>query len=222
MAFSSQATLRCNTKDTAALLGDDKFLALETEVSIIPKFSNDRAVECIKGQFGPFRAHTAAKVPLWAALEMDRLQKCTIELPDWLHEEELKRMREDERKNTDRFMKVPDHYIEIAFAFLDQSKAFVNEPRKKRRTTVLLRELIEERRLKIIKGLKQFDSTPMEINVTDMSSAELTCFRTRSLHALDKFLDLLRSRNVADVEQGLIEGSQAEGTQMEDSSSRPL
>lgn len=207
--------MRCNTKDTAALLGDDKFMALEEEVTIIPKHSSENPVECIKGQFGPFRAHIPAKVPLWAALEMDRLQKCTIDLPDWLHEEELKRMREDERNNKERFMKVPEHYIEMAFAFLDQSKAFVDEPKKKRRTTVLLRELIEERRTKIIAGLKGFDSTPMEINVTDMSAAELTCFRTRSLHALDKFLDLLHSRNVVDVEQAL-EGTQA--SQMEDSS----
>mmetsp|Transcript_90813 Transcript_90813/g.256482 ORF Transcript_90813/g.256482 Transcript_90813/m.256482 type:complete len:221 (-) Transcript_90813:250-912(-) len=200
MSFCTGSTLRVNTKDTASLLGDDKFQALEVEVNIVPKFSSDEGVDCIKGKFGPFRAHSVAKVPLWAALEMDRLQQCTIDPPDWLHEEELKRMR-DEEKTTKALGRVPEFYIEVAFAFLSQSKAYANRQREKERTVLLLRELIETRRSKIMDGLRDFGADPTELNVSDMSRAEITCFRTRSLHALDSFLDLIVARKVAVKDQ---------------------
>eukprot|EP00811_Abedinium_folium_P033925 NODE_6852_length_1632_cov_3.339535.p2 GENE.NODE_6852_length_1632_cov_3.339535~~NODE_6852_length_1632_cov_3.339535.p2 ORF type:complete len:234 (-),score=104.94 NODE_6852_length_1632_cov_3.339535:833-1534(-) len=196
MSFCGGSVLRCNTKDTATLLDDDKFHALEEIVEIIPRFSSDQAVDCIKGKFGPFRAHSVAKVPLWLALEMDRLQQCTIELPDWLHEEELKRMRDEERANPKVFGRVPERYLEIALAFLAQSRTLGNEQQRSR-TVLLLRELVELRRNKIVEGLREFEVHPMEMNVTGMSAAEITCFRMRSLHALDTFAGLLSMRQVS-------------------------
>jgi hypothetical protein len=220
MSFSSSSALRVNTKDTATLLGDDKFCALEELVRILPKFSSDQAVDCIKGKFGPFRANSEAKVPLWAALEMDRLQQCTIMPPAWMHEEELKRMRDEEVADKERFLPVPEHYVEIALALLTRSRVFSDEQRQKTRTMLLLRELIEIRRNKIITGMKEFDTHPTEMNVTNMSAAELTCFRTRSCYVLDKFLDLLRSKKVAEKEE--FQPEEEDGADMqEDSSSRP-
>eukprot|EP00928_Gymnodinium_smaydae_P061614 TRINITY_DN45657_c0_g1_i1.p1 TRINITY_DN45657_c0_g1~~TRINITY_DN45657_c0_g1_i1.p1 ORF type:complete len:252 (+),score=65.95 TRINITY_DN45657_c0_g1_i1:80-757(+) len=191
MALCEGSALRCNTKDTAALLSDDKFLALEEKVEVLTNFSSDQAVDCIKGKFGPFRANSAIEVPLWAALEMNRLHQCTIEPPAWLHEEELKRMR-DEEKETSDFQKVPEHYIETAFALLSESSTYANRLREKERMIMLLRELMEVRRNKITTGLKEFTVHPGEICVTNMSAVEMTCFRTRSLHALDSFLNLLK------------------------------
>lgn len=213
--------MRVNTKDTATLLSDDKFMALETEVEIVPRISTDNAVECIKGLIGPFRAHSVAKVPLWSALEMDKLQLCSIEVPYWLHEEELKRLRDDEKHkdNAFRFMPVPEHYIEIANALLTQSRAFNGDAAAKRRTMYLMRELIECRRNKIIKSLKAFDHKTPAAEVTHMSAAELSCFRTRSLHALDTFLDLVKSEKIT-AKDGPEDGVEQPPEEFEDSSSR--
>lgn len=220
MAFCAGSVLRCNTKDTARLLGDDRFTALEEEVVIVPKVSSEKPVDCMRGKFGPFRAHSATKVPLWAALEMDRLHLCTIELPPWLHEEELKRMRDDEKANPKLLVKVPEHYIEIAFAFLTHSRAF-GDRRRKSRTVYLLRELIDLRRSKIVEGLKDFEIRPTEMTFTNISAAELTCFRTRTLHALDCFLDLLQGKKVAD-KTGIERSEGDEASLPEDDSSTRL
>ncbi|CAE8646655.1 unnamed protein product, partial [Polarella glacialis] len=166
-----ESVLHCNTKDTLKLLGDDKWEALGDEVIIIPKFTTEQPVDCIRGKFGPFRAHSAAKVPLWAALQMEHLQQCTIELPYWLREEELKKMRDDEKANPNIFVKVPRHYTEIAFALLGLPRVFGGDEKQRSRTVLLLRELIELRRDKIVEGLKSFDSSPTELNVSHMSAA---------------------------------------------------
>jgi len=196
MSFCSSAVLKCNTKDTFTLLNDDKFIALEEMVTIIPKFSSDHPVDCLKGKFGPFRAHSAAKVPLWMALEMDKQQQCTIELPAWLQEKKLKSMLDEEIKNPERFCEVPEHYVEIAFAFLTSSRTYAIDNRNdKARTEHLLKGLVEQRRIKIARGLKDFAAND-EVNVTHLSAIELTCFRTRSLHAMDYFTDLLAQREI--------------------------
>lgn len=222
MSFCSSAILRCNTKDTASLLADDKFEALEETVTIIPRYTSDAAVDCIKGKFGPFRAHSVAAVPLWLALEMDKLQQCTIELPAWLHEEELKRMRDEEKAAGDtEFVKVPRHYIEIAFAFLTQSKTFANDQQDKSRTVLLLRDLVEIRRDKIRKGLQAFNANVVdEMDVTHMAAAEITCFRTRSLHALDTFHSILVSKQLSHRPEVAASSLEERPSQMEDSSSR--
>lgn len=218
--FCSGSALRINTKDTSALLGDDKFLALEEDVIALPKFSSDRSVDCIKGRFGPFRAHQPTKVPLWAALEMDRLQQCTVELPEWLHEEELKRMIEEEKAVGDKgFTKIPHHYIEIAFAFLTQSKAFSGDQRRKVRTVNLLRKLVEIRRSKITDGLTKFEiSANFIMDVTNLTAAEVTCFRARSCHALDKFIELLNYQQVANKDSAIMSQEDTSGVAGQDSS----
>eukprot|EP00440_Ansanella_granifera_P062150 gb/GFBE01067382.1/.p1 GENE.gb/GFBE01067382.1/~~gb/GFBE01067382.1/.p1 ORF type:complete len:223 (+),score=67.86 gb/GFBE01067382.1/:1-669(+) len=219
--IASESVLRVNVKDTKKLLGDDKWEALGEEITIIPKFSTEQPVDCIRGKFGPFRAHTPAKVPLWAALQMEQLKQCIIELPHWLAEEELKRMRDEEKANPKQFVKVPRHYTEIAFALFALPRVFNGDEKQRSRTVLLLRELIELRRDKIIEGIKDFDSRPTEIIVSRMSAAELTCFRTRSLHALDTFVDLLQNRR---LEKDTAEAGEddVEATPMEDSSSRLL
>lgn len=192
MSFCTGSVLRCNTKDTAALLADDKFMALEEEVTVISRITTDDEIDCINAKIGPFRAHNARKVPLWAAMEMDRLQLCIVEPPGWLNEAGLKQMKDAER-DAQHLAKVPDHYMEIAFAFLQQSQSFQASSSHREHLKLLLRELIEARRRKITAGMRTFDALqPAEYDVSNFSAAELTCFRTRTFHALDSFLDLLK------------------------------
>lgn len=216
MSFCTTSVWRCNTKDTQTLLEDDKFLAFEEDIAIIPTFSTDEPFDFIKGKYGPFRAHSATKVPLWAALKLDRLQKCTIVTPSWLHDEELKAMRDEEKRmSPTELSKVPRHYIEIAHALLVQSKTFANRAREKERMMTLLRELIEVRREKIMRGLESFELSNSFFDVSEMSAVEVGCFRTRSLQALDVFMDRYNARKVADIDEADVETQ--EGTQQDDS-----
>eukprot|EP00927_Polykrikos_kofoidii_P071735 TRINITY_DN67967_c0_g1_i1.p1 TRINITY_DN67967_c0_g1~~TRINITY_DN67967_c0_g1_i1.p1 ORF type:complete len:223 (-),score=59.36 TRINITY_DN67967_c0_g1_i1:54-722(-) len=220
MSFCTGSILLCNTKDTEALLKDDKFLALEEAIEILPRFSSDEQVECLKSKFGPFRAGIPAKVPLWAALEMARLQQCKIELPMWLQEESMKISRDEEKAATKELLKPPhEFYIEIAFALLTQSTVFSDNTREKDTVKLILRELMDERRNKITNSMLLLSTELAEFNVSNMSAAELTCFRTRSFHAMDSFGDLLKGRRVAHREEFNLDD--VEGTQQEDSSSLP-
>jgi len=215
MSFCTASVWRCNTKDTQTLLIDDKFLAYEEDIKIVPTFSTDEPFDFIKGKYGPFRAHSATKVPLWAALKLDRLQQCTIVTPDWLNEEDLKVMRDKEVQNPHDLEKVPRHYIELSHALLVQSKTFSNRIREKERIMTLLREIIEVRREKIMFALKALTLSNPEFNCSEMSAVEIGYFRTRSLQAIDKFLDFLKSRRVADMDEP--DADMQEGTQQDDS-----
>lgn len=217
MAVCEGAALPVNTKDAAHLLDDDKLWALEEPVTIVPRYSSDQMVDTIKGQFGPFRAHSEAKVPLWAALEMERLQQCSIQIPDWLREKELKAKRDEEKAAGAALTDVLNHYIEVAFVFLKQSKAFAGHPMEKSKTEMYLRELIELRRNKIVASLKAFDNEAMLIDVSAMSAVEVTCFRARSLNALDTFFHTSLYRKVGEREE---EYTQTLDDTQQDSSSR--
>merc|ERR1712147_490008 len=97
---------------------------------------------------------------------------------------ELKRLRDVEKEATDEFCPIPFHYMEIALLFMDRME-------DSSRAMMLLREIIEARREKIRQGLQAFNPESIdEMNVTNMSAVELSCFRTRSLHAMDSFYAL--------------------------------
>merc|ERR1711918_141185 len=84
------------------------------------------------------------------ALEMDKLDLCNIEVPDWMRPKNLRKMK-DWEVNNNRFGEIPEHYIEIAFSFLFQSRTFA-ENRDYTATLTLLRELVDARRFKIMQG----------------------------------------------------------------------
>mmetsp|Transcript_19778 Transcript_19778/g.37218 ORF Transcript_19778/g.37218 Transcript_19778/m.37218 type:complete len:221 (-) Transcript_19778:60-722(-) len=217
--LASKSTLFIHTKDVQKLLHDDKWEAFNEDISILPKISTDSYIECIGGRFGPLRAHTPLKVPLWAALRMEQQQQCSIEVPKWLEEEELKVMCKEEQAEPHKFGKVHRHYIEIATALLARPRIFAGSEKSRQNIVLQLNQLIELRRNKILDGIKAFDSTPTEFNVTGMSAAEMTCFRTRSLHFLDMLMDLLRNRSL-EKSGGDVDVA-AEDTRDEDSS-RPI
>ncbi|CAL1138691.1 unnamed protein product [Cladocopium goreaui] len=183
-------------------------------ITVIPKISTDSYVDLAQGRFGPFRAHVAIKIPLWAALQMEEHQHCSIELPKWMEEEELKALCAEERARPKDFgNSVHRHYMEIAFALLPRPKVFGGKEKYRQRILLLLRELIELRRNKILEGLKSFEATDSELKVSHMSAAELSAFRTRSLCFLDSMCDLLRNRALELTEEELAPEAQAMETE---------
>ncbi|CAK0891639.1 unnamed protein product, partial [Prorocentrum cordatum] len=113
---------------------------------------------------------------------------------------EMKRLR-DAEKQSNVLEKVHDHYIEIALALLSQSKTSDAGKREKARIRYLLREIVELRRNKIVEAMKtEIEAHQEALNVTGMSAAERTCFRTRSLYIVDHFVSLLAGKKVAHLE----------------------
>mmetsp|Transcript_119815 Transcript_119815/g.284683 ORF Transcript_119815/g.284683 Transcript_119815/m.284683 type:complete len:223 (+) Transcript_119815:55-723(+) len=219
--LASKSVLHVNGKDVMHLLQDDKWEALYEPVAIIPKLSTDTSVDCVQGQYGPFRAHAPMQVPLWAALDMEAQQQCSIELPKWMQEEELK-IACTEEKASPTFTAVPRHYIEIAYALLARPRVFGGNEKWRQKIVLLLRELIELRRSKILESMKAFDDAPAEFRVTHMAAAEMTCFRTRSMGFLDAIVDLLRNRNLeADAEMAA-ESAPDDSHGLDEDSSRPI
>lgn len=197
MPFSADAFFKCNYKDTATLLEDDTSLALDELVTIVPRVDMD-TLHCVERDYGPFRNGVAASVPLWLAQKMARQRRCILEIPSWMAEEELKKLRDDERENKDQFMPINPYYIELMLIFLEKSKIFADAPGRKKRTVEYLREILEARRRKIATGLKENyfmgEDATVQLDVTNLSASELTCYRLRSCHGLDTFVDLLKAK----------------------------
>lgn len=196
MAFFSKASLRCNTKDSTTLLGDSKFRALDTLVEITASPRDIDMVDCLMGKFGPYKRGDTGKVPLWIALQWHQMKRCDISIPLWLTEDELMRRRDEERDEKERLLPVDEHYIEVACVFLHQTRV-VTPQRKKEKILMLLRELVEIRRNKIIAGMSSINSKTKLLDVSDMSSLEIACFRMRCLAALEVYTGLHSLQKVA-------------------------
>ena len=199
------------------MLQDDKWEAMYQLISIIPSISTDSYIDLCQGRFGPFKAHVPMKLPLWAALQMEEQGECTIEIPKWMEEEQLKAISAEEKANLREFAKVPRHYTETAFALLQRPKVFGGKEKYRQRILLLLKDLIELRKNKILAGLKGFDANDQEIQVTNMSAAELSCFRTRSVVWLDSMNELLKNQAL-ELNEEVLDDSMLIA---EDSSSRP-
>eukprot|EP00913_Durusdinium_trenchii_P033091 g30981.t1 len=115
----------------------------ERQRKIQEDLGEESYVDLVQGRFGPFRAHVPMKLPLWAALEMEEHQMCSIELPPWMEEDQLKALCTEEKANRNGFTPLPRHYMEIAFALLPLPKVFGGKEKYRQRIVLLLRELID-------------------------------------------------------------------------------
>ena len=113
-AFRPQRRLHAGFYPTAAEL---EFLAEDTPVSIIPRFSSD-GESLICADIGPFEAGVPAIVPLWIAVELKQLQKCNIQTPTWLEKDFLTTKLKAERDST-VFTELHPRYLEIATMLLN-------------------------------------------------------------------------------------------------------
>ncbi|CAG9466623.1 unnamed protein product [Pedinophyceae sp. YPF-701] len=92
------------------------FFAEEELVSILPKFTlrqEQGKLHLLDGAYGPLRANTPAKVPLWVALSLRRKNKARIQPPEWMSVANLEKVLEAERKGVD-LQDMPHRYIEVA------------------------------------------------------------------------------------------------------------
>ncbi|XP_014244159.1 DNA replication complex GINS protein PSF2 [Cimex lectularius] len=95
-------------------IAEIEYLAEQEEITIIPKFSDQRVIHLISGDIGPFRAGVPCVVPIWVAINLRKRHKCTLVLPDWMDPAVLE-IKVEEEKTSRVFTKMPsDHYLGIA------------------------------------------------------------------------------------------------------------
>uniref|UniRef100_A0A914BW64 DNA replication complex GINS protein PSF2 n=1 Tax=Acrobeloides nanus TaxID=290746 RepID=A0A914BW64_9BILA len=100
-----------------------EFLA-ENEL-ILPNF-NERTLQLICGDVGPFEAGVPIVVPIWLAVYLKKRHKCTIIPPDWLTIDELNRQIANENEHS-AFSNVPKCFLEIAHIVLTHAKEDVED-----------------------------------------------------------------------------------------------
>ncbi|KAF8460428.1 hypothetical protein BDZ91DRAFT_614842, partial [Kalaharituber pfeilii] len=110
-----------------------------------------------------FRPPQRVSVPLWLALLLKKQKKCNIVPPDWLSVENLERLVRWEQDNPDRFCEeLPWRWIEIGEVLCEAAEDDLGGGAGDLR--VLLRTLREVRWSKAREGLKQLESTYLQMN----------------------------------------------------------
>lgn len=99
------------------------FLALETPITIIPRFSMPAVPtlsRSLKNQyFGPFSALYPIEVPLYLALYFRLTGTCTVTLPAYLRRRFLSTVLEKEQADHRDFQSLPFYFFEVARKLLD-------------------------------------------------------------------------------------------------------
>ncbi|KAH8077997.1 hypothetical protein HD553DRAFT_252027, partial [Filobasidium floriforme] len=130
------------------------FIAEEELIEIVPSFSMSR-VRLISaspsGVYGPFQPPSKAVVPLWLALSLKRKKKCRIICPEWLTVENLEQLMQAEKENSESFVPLPRHFIEVSKVLLDVAASDLASPSELHSLLLSLRHI---RLAKIRTGLR--------------------------------------------------------------------
>lgn len=99
------------------------FLALETPITIIPRFSMPAIPTLSRSlrtqYFGPFSALYPVEVPLYLALYFRLTGTCTVTLPAYLRRRFLRTVLEKEQADHRDFQSLPFYFFEVAKKILD-------------------------------------------------------------------------------------------------------
>lgn len=93
-----------------------EYLAEETMISIRPT-KNLPKIKMITHTIGPALANQEITVPLWAAIQLKKLNQCKIVIPEWLRVDWLEESSTQSSKSHD-FYPMPPHFLEIGYLLL--------------------------------------------------------------------------------------------------------
>lgn len=98
----------------------------EAMIKITPNFTSGK-IQFLSRECGPFKAQIAMKVPLWLALFLHSNKSCALIPPKWLCTSHLRRILEGEKSTPDSLTKLPNFFIEIAFAFFSRARDVITD-----------------------------------------------------------------------------------------------
>mmetsp|Transcript_19465 Transcript_19465/g.54172 ORF Transcript_19465/g.54172 Transcript_19465/m.54172 type:complete len:229 (+) Transcript_19465:209-895(+) len=163
-----------------------EFFAEDELVEIVPNFSlpADSTLDCIGGEYGPFRPNMVTQIPLWMALALHKRKRCAIRAPEWMNPQNLQRVYEEERIDQSTFQELPFYYIEIATLLLRDAKDTFGDELYQVQT--LVEQVRKLRKTKIEAGLKMLQG-PMTVKMNNLSSMECNMIRPYFLSSLDRY-----------------------------------
>lgn len=126
-------------------------------------------------------------VPLWLASTLKKSKKCRIKLPEWMNENELKNILQQEKENETFYNGLPFYYREISKIIFDIDSESVNH----KNIRVLIQDIEDVRESKTKKGLKQLVSSTYIVHLNNISSNQLNKnIRINVCHLLNYFYDI--------------------------------
>jgi GINS complex subunit 2 len=137
------------------------FLAEDTPVDIIPRQSM-KSIKVIGESIPQLVPMRRTSVPLWVAVLLKKQGRCNIVSPDWLNEENLKKVASDEARHADRFSDLPWHWMEISQSLLAVAGDDIPSPTSVVRS--LLKDIREARQAKARAGLVELNESHMQMD----------------------------------------------------------
>jgi len=212
--FSSIKTL--STSNSTVTPVDCQFAAENTSIKIIPRFSsNNKELELICGNIGPFKASQTIVVPVWVALMLKRQRKCVIVKPDWMDNEKIDQIRTNELSSGEFQPPPHPHYRELTESLLNEAADDI-ENADEIRTSV--KDLWDARTAKLSACMKSFmhqeekedlmnngeyvstgrmkEKQEMFGNISNITQIELCLVRDPVLAAMDVKRVLLTQKNI--------------------------
>ena len=153
---------------------ENEFLAEDYRIDIEPYFRGEK-LRFIGGTYGPFKPGKPIGVPLWLAVYLKKRQKCQVEVPFWLKEEYLGKVKMEERENSKEFSdSIPYYYFEIAQLLLSSCEDEFTHPRQ---TKSLIEDIFSLRRDKLLRVMKEINPEVPVLFLSKAGSAELNYVR---------------------------------------------
>lgn len=172
-----------------------EFLAEHEKITIVPNFSlnlPNAMLTCVEGTYGPFRPNIPVVVPLYLALALFRRGKCRIQPPEWMSQDKLKSVLEEERTIPQYFQPVPQYYVEVAKVLLTEARAIFGSNTDVHEITDLIEELKKVRNSKILDGLRKV-SGPITVKLNNLSASESNKIRLLFENSLNMWHQLTKN-----------------------------
>ncbi|KAI9018291.1 hypothetical protein DFJ74DRAFT_211223 [Hyaloraphidium curvatum] len=164
-----------------------EFIAGSEMVTVVPNEKISK-LDCISGQYGPFRPPIRTKVPVWLAITLKRRNKCRIEPPAWLDYEHLKGKLAKEEESQELFSDLPFHYYEISRMLLECASDDIQNVDKIR---TVLKDLQERRHSKARQGLANLDGNVLQMdNLGLMEINEIRPFFSEAFNNVRRMNDI--------------------------------
>ncbi|DBA85871.1 hypothetical protein WJX77_008571 [Trebouxia sp. C0004] len=209
MALFSEADLEF-TPEEMEFFGEDEVI---TVIPTINLATTDSSLICIGGEWGPFRPNFPVEVPLWLALALQKKKCCRIQIPAWMHVQNLEDVLAEEQAHEAIFQPLPFHYIEVAHLLLRHAKeAFEEGNDVLYQTANLVKDIRMERFEKIDKGLQALEG-PITVKLNNVSAMECNTIRHFFQGALNRFYKLAQMEEPVDM--GLLGTASSQQTQQE-------
>ncbi|XP_015603178.1 probable DNA replication complex GINS protein PSF2 [Cephus cinctus] len=164
-----------------------EFLGEKQLVSIVPNFNFDM-IHLISGSIGPFRAGLPVKIPIWLAINLKQQHKCRIIGQEWMDVEDLKNIKEEEKKSK-VFTKMPsNHYMDEVHMLLGAASDDIPNADEIR---TAVKDIWDIRMSKLRTSINAFlKSEGTHAKLDHLTAMEINNVRPLLPHALDQMVRL--------------------------------